>query len=347
MDMIYTLAIYYTAFILAPLALFGLVCYLCERLPVAAATTLRQIPIPRSHSPVHISNRYVPSLSPTLESQDTSDGSQPQDTPEGSQTQETQQVQTHTLRHGEEVLDDQLCAKTSSDAGSGVASDHQSIGDQRLKLAILDRFNPRSKWPSPDGSKWKPSVINAVLGPTPSPADAPFPLGDVNADWSAVLRIWTWDVPGLMRQGLFWSEDNIVPEEGSVLTSEDFHTSTAGVWEGSQRDCARAYSLVSRGDTSVHWVGSLVVAFRREAQIARFSVNGLGRRNVYRMEALEHRVFNPYQVSGDSTDLQSRSNQAGHVALCYRWEWDRTHIAFNAMFDNMPMEGWWPWPRKE
>ena len=33
----------------------------------------------------------------------------------------------------------------------------------------------------------------------------------------------------------------------------------------------------------------------------------------------------------------------GHIIYNYRK--DKPEESFNAIYDNMPLEGWWPWPR--
>ncbi|KAI1387982.1 uncharacterized protein F4822DRAFT_408240 [Hypoxylon trugodes] len=38
---------------------------------------------------------------------------------------------------------------------------------------------------------------------------------------------------------------------------------------------------------------------------------------------------------------------AEHGGCIYHYRWSQPKIAYNTIYDEMPMEGWWPWPRAD
>lgn len=145
--------------------------------------------------------------------------------------------------------------------------------------------------------------------------------------WRAGLYIQTDDLPGLMTQGFVWSETNVIAEEGIVLKGADFHYQTHSLHRASRLTCCRIYRLSSQRGTYVQWTGSLTVAFQTEEELYRFTVSSLSKEQVYFMTA-------------------KRTTGPSSAQEVYRWAANSPEKAFNALYDDMPMEGWWPWPKK-
>jgi hypothetical protein len=62
------------------------------------------------------------------------------------------------------------------------------------------------------------------------------------------------------------------------------------------------------------------------------------------------RNFSISDLSVDNIDwalaFQKNSTQEGVGRVVYRFEDDASEHNFNAIYGSMPMDGWWPWPRR-
>ena len=137
-------------------------------------------------------------------------------------------------------------------------------------------------------------------------------------DWKARIMITTTDLPRLMRQGFHWSEANVRREWGCIRDNDINSYLEERGWVK-----MRHYALAHQGQ-DLQWSGSLTVFARTIAVLSSFRTSDL---------------------SPDLAYCTWATNPAGR--LCYRYSvWD-PQDNFNAIYDDMPMEGWWPWPRAE
>jgi hypothetical protein len=140
------------------------------------------------------------------------------------------------------------------------------------------------------------------------------------APWLAVLAVKCRDVPRLMREGFFWSAENVLPEQG-YMSSE-----TRPRWRALGCRHKRTWILADRADddSAVRWVGQLDVVTPDLSLLANFQVKTLSRDNVY---------------AADATNAHQR-----HI---YYYDYRSPRYSYNCIYDNKPLKGWWPWPREE
>jgi hypothetical protein len=137
--------------------------------------------------------------------------------------------------------------------------------------------------------------------------------------WVAILCVKTRDVPRLMREGFFWSTENVVPEEG-YMSSE-----TRREWTDQGLRHRRTWMLADKSnDEAPRWVGRLDVISLSRRILPGFRLQNLSRGNVYAARAwIAHRQI-------------------------YNWDcrW-ADEYNYNCIYDDTPLRGWWPWPREE
>ncbi|KAK4140775.1 uncharacterized protein C8A04DRAFT_14637 [Dichotomopilus funicola] len=140
--------------------------------------------------------------------------------------------------------------------------------------------------------------------------------------WIGYLWIWCNNVPRLMREGFFWSVNNILHDEGCLLSETRREFTALG---SSYR---RHWSLLDwhpdQPAGAPQWEGSLVVSSDRINILANFQVQDLTWENVYCASVHNDDRDSVYDYSA----LEEDSN-------------------YNCFYDNMPMKGFWPWPREE
>lgn len=154
----------------------------------------------------------------------------------------------------------------------------------------------------------------------------PFPRAEVESktqqevSWGAHLKVNCRDVPSLMRRGFFWSDANIVQEEGYLSPIEEPVPSHARA-EG--------------------WVVCRYYYLRDLAEEAQW----VARLEVYARDYATLRDFRPAKLSVEMV----------HEAAAWNWDSKRTFYfhqdwldyRYNVIYDDMPLQGWWPWPKKE
>ncbi|KAI0414472.1 hypothetical protein F5X98DRAFT_377792 [Xylaria grammica] len=148
----------------------------------------------------------------------------------------------------------------------------------------------------------------------PNPSDE-----SLNQDWVAAPLVKCSDVPRLMREGFHWDWANVVREEGWF--DYDF-TEALNRQDGKPWARARHY-VIKDLQKPLRWIATLKVFALKEVTAHQFDLNQLSRGNVYWAAAYNlshHRIYNWLCNSPD--------------------DW------FNVIYDDTPMEGWWPWPRK-
>jgi hypothetical protein len=120
-----------------------------------------------------------------------------------------------------------------------------------------------------------------------------------------------------MREGFFWSAENILPEEGYMS-----HSTIPG-WSDIGFHHKRAWSLTdkSNGETPL-WVAQLEVLSHSVTILSGFLVHNLSRENVH----------NAHAWNAESQ-------------LVYHFESQSPRDCYNCIYDDMSLQGWWPWPR--
>ncbi|OAA38970.1 hypothetical protein BBO_06823 [Beauveria brongniartii RCEF 3172] len=139
--------------------------------------------------------------------------------------------------------------------------------------------------------------------------------------WYAELTLKVKDVAVLLKSGLFWTEANIDPTNNYFddrklaphLSSERFNLGNS---------YGRFYEL--RDTEPAQWHGTLMVRAHAISTLHQFRPSQLSLANVLYVTAKNRHGQTVYHF--DSTDRD----------LC-----------FSAILDDTPLEGWWPWPKKE
>ncbi|KAF9873162.1 hypothetical protein CkaCkLH20_09325 [Colletotrichum karsti] len=140
--------------------------------------------------------------------------------------------------------------------------------------------------------------------------------------WDAKLLARVKDMPRLMREGFHWSEANVCLEASRVDDATDINLLKKDGWK-----CCRLYYLSQLGDDP-NWAAELVVCARDLKALAQFRLSDLQPEMVYSAWAVH---YSPYPKA------------------YYQYKFERLEPMenFNAVYDGMPMEGWWPWPKRE
>ncbi|KAH6896838.1 hypothetical protein B0T10DRAFT_454727 [Thelonectria olida] len=141
-----------------------------------------------------------------------------------------------------------------------------------------------------------------------------------NEDWVASLVVRTHNMPILMRQGLYWGEANLQLSRAHFQFAGDQGFQRAPV-EGSWTHC-RVYRLIDLEYGL--WNADLRVYSYDIQPLADFSVGDISRDNIW--------------LAVGRNEKQER---------IYNYSRDRPDQNFNAYFDDMPLEGWWPWPKDD
>ncbi|KAK3303023.1 uncharacterized protein B0T15DRAFT_504299 [Chaetomium strumarium] len=126
--------------------------------------------------------------------------------------------------------------------------------------------------------------------------------------------------PGIDARGFFWSADNVVPEFGHMFNS------VTPRWAAGGYGHARQWTLVDKTctpDGTPRWVGRLEVM---AASIGLLS------------------SFRPQDLSTEHVLSTHAWNKEKQLVYCYLYHVpDQT---YNCIYDNKPLYGWWPWPKK-
>ncbi|KAI0428001.1 hypothetical protein F5Y09DRAFT_344081 [Xylaria sp. FL1042] len=159
--------------------------------------------------------------------------------------------------------------------------------------------------------KMNPSMV-FVFSPDPSKA-----YDDTSQEWKATLKVKCKDVPSLMREGFYWSDANVIQEEGYV--SKDIYA-----WgRDSKKWCnKRHYFLKDIQEEPPRWIATIEVVAVQDQTIYRFDLE---------------------QLSLETTYMASATSQVGHQI--YGWYYGNPDMCFNAIYEDMPLEGRWPWPK--
>ncbi|KAJ4133784.1 hypothetical protein NW768_005372 [Fusarium equiseti] len=141
------------------------------------------------------------------------------------------------------------------------------------------------------------------------------PGSELKRDWSADLDIITTDIVGLMREGLYVSQDNVKVQDNHVR------------WEKHPADQTKW--MFHRHYTLLHpqWSGRLVVRTMTFELASEFRLEHLSADGVYKAWARA--------TTGSDNSV-------------YWYEIRNPHYSrINFILDDEPLPGLWPWPKKE
>ncbi|KAK3291120.1 uncharacterized protein B0H64DRAFT_42743 [Chaetomium fimeti] len=210
-----------------------------------------------------------------------------------------------------ESLTDPPAATGSTPPGTTGSYDAKRSGRELVRQGRSGIFNKYLSEGSDEGQGW--AVLSMRMVPDPG---APC-YG--KAPWAALLEVKTADMPRLMREGFFWSAENIIPEEGY------FSRETKPGWVQFGFHHKRTWILADKSnDKTLRWVGFLEVFAHSLEILPSFRVQNLTRENVYTASALN-----------------------GLGQLIYHYTYQCPQKSFNCIYDDKPLQGWWPWPRVE
>ncbi|KAG6002019.1 hypothetical protein E4U21_003561 [Claviceps maximensis] len=139
-----------------------------------------------------------------------------------------------------------------------------------------------------------------------------------NVPWNAVMTLHVKDVAHMMKHGIYMSSQN-ADLRGSLIDdlAEDSYRRSLG-WR-----FYRQYVLQDLHQLNPQWKATLHVFSRTFEELTVFRVEDVSFRNI-RLAAAK---------VGDN--------------LVYSFDSVSPEYNFNALFDDLPMKGWWPWPNPE
>ncbi|KAF6808279.1 hypothetical protein CPLU01_15690 [Colletotrichum plurivorum] len=137
-------------------------------------------------------------------------------------------------------------------------------------------------------------------------------------EWEVRLRTKTRDLARFMREGFHWTTANFDPEMTRTVSNLREDCLTKVGWT-----CTRNYYLSDLGDNPC-WAAKLVVCARSLDVLSRFKICDLRPDMVYHAYA-----------RNDRTDQ-----------FPYEFESDRPHNNHNDIYGDLPLEEWWPWPKR-
>lgn len=148
--------------------------------------------------------------------------------------------------------------------------------------------------------------------------------GGTGAKWKVWMGLRVMNIPHLMRHGLHWSRADILAEKGFMtfhgsdpeLTSEH---KKAG-WLHTRTFFLECHEGI---DDEGGWFGRIKVYAKDTATLASFKLADMSLDTMSSCEAL-------------NWDRQ----------IVYAYESTMPGKAFNAIYDDMPLQGWWPWPKE-
>jgi hypothetical protein len=152
--------------------------------------------------------------------------------------------------------------------------------------------------------------VRVIFGSDADKLRSKVPL-DLNVEWTAQLYVTTWDLPGLMRDGLHLTPENV--------QEQDNHFKWGSLLEGGKIVYPRSYTVIDS-----RWSGHLHVCAWTATPLVNFRIHHLSAAKVLTASV------------GDDKEK-----------LMYCYDLDRPEHSFNCVYDDMPLDGLWPWPKRE
>ncbi|KAF4982509.1 hypothetical protein FZEAL_1879 [Fusarium zealandicum] len=182
-----------------------------------------------------------------------------------------------------------------------------------LDAAVATKIPSVITWPSLD---MMPLYMGQYVYSIGLSSDIPtVPLEET--EWLGCLTIFTYDLASLMQEGFFWTDVNVdIGKSGFKFGARLPHEPYQQGWR-----YARFYSLNSLAG-GPQWNGYLSLYAHDFQVLKNFNLAHLGLEHVCGARAVDWE--RKYNYNYDS---------------CY------PDKCYNAMFGNMELEGWWPWPK--
>jgi hypothetical protein len=139
--------------------------------------------------------------------------------------------------------------------------------------------------------------------------------------WHALMNIQADDVPRLMRDGLHWTEANLDREAGYVDFNPQvsFHPPPPPFVK-----FIRVYYLRDL-NKKPQWTAKMSVFFSNADQLSQFQFRDL---------------------KLDQITLCDAKAADNKLLYAYHRIPNAEKINFNTIYDDLPLEGWWPWPKR-
>ncbi|CAH0015621.1 unnamed protein product [Clonostachys rhizophaga] len=139
--------------------------------------------------------------------------------------------------------------------------------------------------------------------------------------WTACLTLETCDLSRLMKEGFYWDKSSIEPESGFFLLDQEDLPENESQWGWK---CARVYQCSKMREGIIQWKGQLRILAQELKTLAEFNLDILTADAIHCMKV---------------RDSEER--------IVYRYCRPKPEESCNAYYDHMPMEGYWPWPKKD
>ncbi|KAI0097467.1 hypothetical protein GGR51DRAFT_578142 [Nemania sp. FL0031] len=149
-------------------------------------------------------------------------------------------------------------------------------------------------------------------------------------DWFATLLVKCGDIPRLMREGFYWDVRNVRHEDGFVREFQPVQSIPTRL-DGRGWCGVRYYYLEDSQRPFLRWTASIQVLAIHEITLYNFSLSLLSRERIQLGQAC-----------GRTQSIESAGAYLVYQYLCYE-----PRACFNAIYGNMPLEGYWPWPRRD
>jgi len=140
---------------------------------------------------------------------------------------------------------------------------------------------------------------------------------DKQPPWIVEIRVWTTDIARLMREGIAITSANLCRERGAV-TRHNGEVPILLEYEACQM--IRTFYLADQKRRPL-WEARLIVSGPKFENIAQFRLTDL---------------------TPDRVMFAWASNKKRQEV--YRWDYQHPASAYNAIYDDMPLGPWWPWP---
>ncbi|KYK61656.1 hypothetical protein DCS_02799 [Drechmeria coniospora] len=145
-------------------------------------------------------------------------------------------------------------------------------------------------------------------------------------DWEAELIVYAKNVQKLMKDGFYWTEANVQKNKGYLLIGRESLPSEIrqdGHWSH-----ARCYQLSDRSSHStttgdIQWLATLWVYAHEVSVLSNFRLHDLSVNKI---------------ASAHAKNTEGR--------MIYEFNATLPHSNFNAIYDDKPLKGWWPWPKQ-
>ncbi|KAI1382989.1 uncharacterized protein F4822DRAFT_421786 [Hypoxylon trugodes] len=147
-----------------------------------------------------------------------------------------------------------------------------------------------------------------------------------NSPWFAQLNVRCKDITELMRDGFHVTEENVLWNEGKIGDTTDIYTdfdmSFVNQICESGKIRTREYVLRDTQSNPPRWTAFLQVHAETDAVLSNFRLGRISAANVHGAQAF-----------------------GANGRIVYNYSALSPANSFNIIYDDMPMEGLWPWPR--